>query len=71
MYAETRDWHIQYHRGENDIVERFQTPELAIKAACRLMDAGVEVYGMGNGQLADSVSTDLIATIYALWQEPD
>ena len=52
---------------ENNIV-RYPSPELAIEAACRLMDEGCYVYGIGTGPLTDSIDKDQIARIYAIWQ---
>ena len=46
---------------------RHPSPELAIEAACQLMDDGCDVYGMGTGPLADSIAKDEIARIYAIW----
>jgi hypothetical protein len=43
------------------------TPEEAIEAACRLIDDGHEVYGIGTGPLTDTIGMDEIARIYALW----
>jgi hypothetical protein len=44
-----------------------QPPSLAIAAACRLIDGGSDVYGIGTGPLADSIERDEIAQIYARW----
>jgi hypothetical protein len=43
------------------------TPELAIEAACRLIDDGCDVLGIGTGPLADSISRPEITRIYAIW----
>ena len=48
----------------------YPTPERAIEAACRLMDAGCDVYGIGTGPLTDSIGREQIARIYALWNKP-
>jgi len=60
-------WHIQFRSGEGDHIERFPTPEQAIDAACRLMDAGCDVYGIGTGPLTDSVGREGIAKMYAIY----
>ena len=60
-------WHVQYRRGTTDLIERYPSPEQAIEAACRLIDDGCDVYGIGTGSLADSISREEIARIYALW----
>ncbi len=43
------------------------TPELAIEAACKLIDGGADVHGIGNGVLTDSIRRDQIARIHAIW----
>ena len=60
-------WHVQYREGAADHIERFGGPELAIEAACRLIDEGRDVYGIGTGPLTDSIGKDEIAKIYAMW----
>jgi hypothetical protein len=40
---------------------------LAIRAACRLIDHGYDVYGIGTGPLTDSIGKEQIARIYAMW----
>jgi hypothetical protein len=44
-----------------------RTPEQAIETACRLLDDGCEIYGMGTGSLTDSIKKNQIARIYDLW----
>jgi hypothetical protein len=60
-------WHVQYRLGTVDRVGRYPTPELAIEAACHLIDGGCDVYGIGTGPLTDSIGRDQIARICALW----
>jgi hypothetical protein len=60
-------WHVQYRNGTGDSVTRHPTPERAIEAACRLIDAGCDVYGIGTGPLADSIGREQIARIYDIW----
>jgi hypothetical protein len=60
-------WHVQYRVGAVDHVARYPGPELAIEAACHLIDDGCDVYGIGTGPLADSIGKGEIARIYALW----
>jgi hypothetical protein len=61
------EWHVQYRRGREDCIVRHPTPELAIEAACQLIDAGCDVHGIGMGPLTDSIDRKQIARIYALW----
>jgi len=46
----------------------FPTPETAIENACRLIDDGHDVFGIGEGALADSIEREQIARIYATWR---
>ena len=48
-------WHVQYRKGTVDLIARHPSPELAIEAACRLIDDGCDVYGIGTGSLTDSI----------------
>jgi hypothetical protein len=59
-------WHVQYRHGPDDLIERFGSPERAIEAACRLINEGRDVYGIGTGPLTDSIARDEIAKIYAM-----
>ncbi len=60
-------WHVQLRDDTRDVVERYATPEAAIEAACRHIDAERDVYGIGTGPLTLSISRAEIARIYALW----
>jgi hypothetical protein len=60
-------WHVQYRSKMGDCVERYPSPEQAIEAACRLIDDGCDVYGIGTGPLTDSIGKREIARIYAIW----
>ena len=61
-------WHVRYRNHAGDHVVRHSTPEEAIETACRLIDDGYDVYGIGTGSLADSI--DLIACIDDIWVRP-
>lgn len=61
------DWHVQFRKSGADYVRWFSTPERAIEAACTFIDEGSDVYGIGTGSLDDSIKTDQIARIYAIW----
>jgi hypothetical protein len=61
------DWHVQYRERGTDRIERYESPEEAIEAACSLIDGGVDVYGIGTGPLTDSIARDQIARIHAIW----
>jgi hypothetical protein len=60
-------WHVQYRRGTIDHSVMHPSPEAAIETACRLIDDGCDVYGIGTGPLTDSIGPGEIARIYALW----
>jgi hypothetical protein len=65
--SDAEAWHVQYILDTQQHVAMHPTPEAAIEAACRLMDAGHYVYGVGVGPLSDSIGPKEIARIYALW----
>ncbi len=50
-----------------DHLVMFPTPETAIENACRLIDEGHDVFGIGTGALTDSIEREQIAGIYAMW----
>ena len=60
-------WHIQHRKDSLEVVERHPTPERAIERACELLDLGHDVFGIGTGDLADSIGGEEIARIYRLW----
>ena len=60
-------WHVQYQHGDSYYIVTHPTPEDAIESACRLIDDGYDVYGIGTGPLTDSIERDHIARIYAMW----
>jgi hypothetical protein len=61
------EWHVQYRKDAVDYIARRASPEEAIETACRLIDDGYDVYGIGTGPLTDSIARDQIARIYDLW----
>jgi hypothetical protein len=63
----TMSWHVQYREAGTDRLVRYPTPEEAIEAACRRIDEGCEVYGLGTGSLTTSISRDEIGCMYAFW----
>jgi hypothetical protein len=66
----TMTWHVQYLEGAKDHFVRYPTHEEAIESACRLIDKGCDVYGIGAGSLAISISRAEIARLYAVWVRP-
>jgi hypothetical protein len=61
------NWHVQYCDGEMERLERHPSPEMAIESACRLIEEGRDVYGIGTGPLDESITREEIARIYVLW----
>ena len=61
------DWHVQYPKDGKNHVVRHPTPEAAIEDACKLIDGGADVFGIGTGPLTDSIAKDEIVKIYGLW----
>jgi hypothetical protein len=60
-------WFVRYTRSAEDHLVRMRTPEQAIETACRLLDEGCDVYGVGTGPLTDSIGKDEISRIYDMW----
>ena len=60
-------WHVQYRKDATDCIVRHPSPEQAIEAACRLIDDGCDVYGIGTGALTDSIARADIARIHEFW----
>lgn len=61
-------WHVQYRSSKKeDGISQYPSPEIAIRAACRLMDEGFDVYAIGTGSLADSIGIATIVKIYEIW----
>lgn len=60
-------WHVRFHADSADRISRFASPEAAFVAACRLMDDGYAVSGIGTGPLDNTISPEMIARIYAIW----
>jgi hypothetical protein len=60
-------WHVQYRKDAINHIDQHPSPEQAIEAACRLIDDGCDVYGVGTGPLTDSIEKEQIARIHAMW----
>jgi hypothetical protein len=60
-------WHVQYRDADINRIERHPSPEMAIESACRLIEDGRDVFGIGTGPLEESITRDEIARIYVLW----
>jgi hypothetical protein len=64
-------WFVRYTKSAADHLVQLATPEQAIEAACRLLDDGCDVYGIGTGPFTDLIEKDHIAGIYDLWVRAD
>ena len=60
-------WHVRFHAGSADRISRFASPEAAFVGACRLMDDGYAVSGIGTGPIDNTIGPEMIARIYAVW----
>ena len=63
--TELTTWHVRCGTGHESIVG-LETQEEAIEAACRLMDGGFNVVGIGSGA-EDALCCEQLALIYAIW----
>ncbi len=62
------DWFIRYRTDNQTHVERHGSLDGAIEAACRLMDSGHVVYGIGYKTTDNSIEKPEIDDIYSIWQ---
>ncbi len=60
-------WHIHYRQGAADLIEGFESSDAATEAACRLLDNGSEVIGIGAGPDESAIDREHLALIYASW----
>lgn len=60
-------WTVQYRRDTTDHIVKHINSERAIEAACRLIQDGCDVSGIGTGALTDAIEKEQIARIYAKW----
>jgi hypothetical protein len=61
------EWSVQYTSDGADHEERTETPEEAIALACRLLDSGADVFGVGIAKPLVSIGRDEIARIHRTW----
>ncbi len=61
------EWHVRYLENGTDRLEWYPSPEAAIESACRHMDAGRTVRGIGTDDVAYTIAPDQITHIYAIW----
>jgi hypothetical protein len=61
------EWSVQYTSDGADHLEHVETPEEAIALACRLLDSGHDVFGIGLDEPPVSIGRGEIARIYRIW----
>ena len=61
------DWFIQHHSGGFDYITMRQSLDEAIETACRLLDEGCDVTGIGHKTLDNVVPMQDIESIYSIW----
>ena len=61
------EWIVQYRSAGTDHLERAETPKEAIALACRLLDSGDDVFGIGMGEPPVSIGREEIARICRIW----
>jgi hypothetical protein len=65
------DWFVHCSRFGSASVDRMNAPEAAIEAACQMLDDGIEVLGIGEGDdLSNAIGKAQIARVCALRMGP-
>jgi hypothetical protein len=62
------DWFIRYRTDDQTHVDRYPSLDVAIESACRLMDNGHVVYGIGYKTGDNSIAKPEIDDIYSIWR---
>jgi hypothetical protein len=62
------DWFIRYQTDRQACVERYPSLDAAIESACRLMDKGHAVHGIGYKTGDNSIDKPEIDNIYSIWR---
>jgi hypothetical protein len=65
--ARSTTWHVRFRFDGTDNVARYPTELAAIEAACRLIDDGCRVFGIGPRLRDDTLNKDQIACVHELW----
>ena len=60
-------WHVQFRFDGLEHVVWQENPEDAVETACLMVDAGVDVFGIGIGALADAADREYVNRLYQLW----
>lgn len=61
------DWFIRYQTDDQTLVERLPSLDVAIETACRLIDEGCLVHGIGYQTAENSIEKPEIDDIYSIW----
>jgi len=59
-------WHVKCGPGHESHAG-FETQEAAVEAACRLMDSGYAIVGVGRGPGDGGLDREQLAVAYATW----
>ncbi len=62
------DWFIRYRTDGQSHTERLPSLDLAIEKACRLMDEGCFVHGIGFQTAENAIEKPEIDDIYSIWR---
>jgi hypothetical protein len=65
--ARSMTWHVRFRFDGTDNIARYPTELAAIEAACRLIDDGCRVFGIGPRFRGDTLNKDQIACVHELW----
>jgi hypothetical protein len=60
-------WHVRFRFDGTNNIARYPTELAAIEAACRLIDDGCRVFGIGPRSRGDTLDKDQIACVHELW----
>lgn len=61
------EWQVRYQRRSTECFGRYPTQEIAVKAACLLIDQGCDVFGIGLASETAELGREQIAEFYRSW----
>lgn len=61
------EWQVRYHRRSVECIGRYPTQEIALKAACLLIDQGCDVLGIGLAPGTSDLDPEQVAEFYRSW----
>jgi hypothetical protein len=60
-------WHVRFRFDGTDHIARYPNERMAIEAACKLIDDGCKVFGIGPRARGETLDKDQIACIHESW----